>query len=202
MTSSWPCVKSILNWQISTNRRKNSPQQSKVTSRSWELGVVEVSISDLGQIVTGKTPSTKVSDFYEGEYQFVTPADLDWRTYYCRATERTVTKEAKLSLQSKFIPPESVMVTCIGNTIGKCAISPSVCLTNQQINSIIPSKNVNPRFVYYLLIHHIRLIRSLGFSGGSATPLLNKDDFSRIRLRAPSRNRWDDIALNSPPTTT
>ena len=54
----------------------------------------EVVIADLGRIVTGKTPSTKNSAFFDGDYQFVTPSDLDWKTYYCQTTERTVTEEA------------------------------------------------------------------------------------------------------------
>ena len=57
----------------------------------------EVAISDLGRIITGKTPSTKNSAFFDGEYQFVTPSDLDYKTYYCQATERTVTEEARNS---------------------------------------------------------------------------------------------------------
>ena len=96
----------------------------------------EVAISDLGKVVTGKTPSTKNPAFFGGNYQFVTPSDLEWKTYYCKETERTVTDDAKKKLLNQFIPADSVMVTCIGNTIGKCGISSGECLTNQQINTI------------------------------------------------------------------
>ena len=57
----------------------------------------KVIVSDLGRIVTGKTPSTKNMQFFGGDYQFVTPSDLDWKTYYCRSTERTVTDDARKS---------------------------------------------------------------------------------------------------------
>ena len=154
----------------------------------------EVAISDLGQIITGKTPSTKNSAFFDGEYQFVTPSDLDYKTYYCQATERTVTEEARSSHRSQFIPHDAVMVTCIGNTIGKCGISSGDCLTNQQINTIVPYAGINPRFVYYLLIHNKQLIRGVGLGGGAATPILNKTAFSRIRLRVPSKSSWDRTA--------
>lgn len=154
----------------------------------------EVAISDLGRIVTGKTPSTKNPAFFDGKYQFVTPSDLDWETYYCQSTERTVTEDAKKSYPNQFIPSDSVMVTCIGNTMGKCGISSGDCLTNQQINTIIPSIGINPRFVYYLLIQNKEVIRGVGLGGGSATPILNKTTFSRIRLRVPSKSRWAGIA--------
>ena len=86
------------------------------------------------------------------------------------------------------------MVTCIGNTIGKCGISSGDCLTNQQINTIVPYAGINPKFAYYLLIHNKQLIRGVGLGGGSATPILNKTAFSRIRLRVPLESSWDRIA--------
>ena len=154
----------------------------------------EVAISDLGRIVTGKTPTTKNSAFFNGDYQFVTPSDLDWKTYYCQSTERTVTEEAQNSHRNQFIPANAIMVTCIGNTIGKCGISSGDCLTNQQINTIVPGTGINPRFVYYLLIQNKELIRGVGLGGGAATPILNKTTFSRIRLRVPLQSSWTCIA--------
>ena len=188
-------------------------KRSGKTSRSWGyndrspefqatfMGILRksmssdlVDLSSLGQVVTGKTPSTKHPRFFDGEYPFITPSDLDWRTYYCRSTERTVTEEARKHLTNQFIPGDAIMVTCIGNTIGKCGISSGVSLTNQQINAIIPYPGVNPKFVYYLLIHNRNLIRSFGLGGGSATPILNKTGFKSIRFRVPSKCNWNRIA--------
>ena len=153
-----------------------------------------VTISDLGRVVTGKTPSTKNSSFFDGEYQFVTPSDLDWKTYYYHTTERTVTDDARKSHLNQFIPSNAVMVTCIGNTIGKCSLSSADCLTNQQINSIITREGIDPKFVYYLLTHNTEAIRGVGLGGGSATPILNKSSFSKIKLRVPPQNQWSSIA--------
>jgi len=153
-----------------------------------------VTISDLGRIVTGKTPSTNNSSFFDGAYQFVTPSDLDWKTYYCRMTERTVTDDARKSYLNQFIPGNAVMVTCIGNTIGKCGLSSEGCMTNQQINSIVPNNGIDPKFVYYLLVHNTDAIRAVGLGGGSATPILNKTSFSKIKLRVPPPHQWNNIA--------
>ena len=154
----------------------------------------ELAISDLGHIVTGKTLNTKNRTFFDGEYQFVTPSDLNWKTYYCTSTERTVTDEARKSHRNQFIPSNSVMVTCIGNTIGKCGISTSECLTNQQINTIVPKVGNDFGFIYYLLIKNTELLRKVGLGGGAATPILNKTAFSNIRLRTPPKETWADIA--------
>lgn len=153
-----------------------------------------VTVSALGRIVTGKTPSTKNASFFDGKYHFVTPADLNWKTYYCRKTERTVTGNAKKSYLNQFIPVNAIMVTCIGNTIGKCGLSSAECLTNQQINSIIPHDSVDSKFLYYLLVRHIDTVRAIGLGGGAATPIINKASFSKIKLRVPPRHRWSRIA--------
>lgn len=153
----------------------------------------EARISDLGRVVTGKTPSTKNPAFFDGEYPFVTPSDLDWRTYYCQETERTVSEEAREQHKNQFIPENSTLVTCIGNTIGKCALSPSTCLTNQQINSIIPSDKFDPRFVYYLMLYNVDQIRGVGLSGGAATPILNKTSFAALRIKVPSKPVRDEL---------
>ncbi len=158
------------------------------------MSACEVAIADMGRIVTGKTPSTKNPAFFGGGYQFVTPSDLNWKTYYSQSTERTVTDEAKQKHLNQFIPADAVMVTCIGNTIGKCGISSGECLTNQQINTIIPNNGIDPKFVYYLIVQNIGLIRGVGVGGGAATPILNKSTFSRINLRVPPMQTWENIA--------
>jgi len=155
---------------------------------------VEVLISQLGRIITGKTPSTKKAEMFGGQYAFVTPTDLDWKTYYVRSTERTVSGSAKEAFPNQFISPDSVLVTCIGATIGKCGLAAEECLTNQQINSIVPEDPTDGRFIYYLLIRNIKLIRGVGLGGGAATPILNKTTFSKIRLHVPPKNRWAAIA--------
>lgn len=153
----------------------------------------EIRVDSLGKVVTGKTPSTKVTEFFDGEYMFVTPTDLDFMHYYCHSTETTVTEEAKNKHKNMFIPENSIMFTCIGNTIGKCAISSAPCLTNQQINSIVPDNAEHAKFIYYLLNYHKDIFRGIGLSGGVATPIINKTQFSNVRIRVPQKDIWRKI---------
>jgi type I restriction enzyme S subunit len=140
-------------------------------------------IADLGRVVTGKTPATGNPEFFDGDYSFVTPSDIDYANYYCHRTERTVTDSAREKHANQFVPKDAVMFTCIGNTIGKCAIAPSDSLTNQQINSVVANKYTDAKFIYYLLCNNVASIRPLG--GGSATPIINKTDFEGIEFRVP-----------------
>ncbi len=148
---------------------------------SWE----EKTIDQLGTIVTGKTPSTKNRAFYDGEYMFVTPTDLDWQSYYVRDTHSTVTELARDKHKNQFIPADTTVFTCIGNTIGKCGISSEDCLSNQQINSVVPNHDHDPKFIYYLLNHNRSKIRSIGLSGGAAQPIINKSTFSSVKVSVP-----------------
>jgi restriction endonuclease S subunit len=141
-------------------------------------------ISQLGRVITGKTPPTGRQEFFGGEFLFVTPSDLQYDHYYCRSTERTVTQEAKSILPNQFIPADAVMFTCIGATIGKCGIAPSECLTNQQINSVVANEHTGSKFLYYLLCHNVDVIKGLG--GGAATPIVNKSKFEEVELLVPS----------------
>lgn len=151
-------------------------------------------ISDLGKIVTGKTPSTKNRDFYDGEFPFVTPTDLAWQSYFVRTTHSTVTKLAKDQHKNQMLPAGATTFTCIGNTIGKCGITSETSLTNQQINSIVPNDEHDERFVYYLILHNKDAIRSIGLSGGAAQPIINKSTFSNVKVRVPDLPTQERIA--------
>lgn len=149
---------------------------------SW----AERKINELGDIVTGKTPSTKVPEYFGGEYPFVTPSDIDYGHYYVRITETTVTEQAKNKHKNQFIPKDAVLFTCIGNTMGKCAIASQECISNQQINSVVANDEHDPKFLYYLLHHNRNLVRGIGMGGGAATPIINKTTFGNIKLKVPT----------------
>ncbi len=157
---------------------------------SW----VEKTVGDLGKIVTGKTPATGNREFYDGEFLFVTPTDLDWASYYVNSTHSSVTQLARDKHKNQFIPAGSTTFTCIGNTIGKCGITSASCLTNQQINSIVPNDEHDPRFIYYLMNYNRDKVRSIGLSGGAAQPIINKTTFSGVTVRAPDLPTQERIA--------
>jgi len=149
-------------------------------------------ISQLGRVVTGKTPATSRQEFFGGDYLFVTPSDLEYDHYYCRTTERSVTEEAKSALPNQFVPVDAVMFTCIGATIGKCAIAPAECLTNQQINSVVVNEHTDSKFLYYLLCHSVDMVKGLG--GGAATPIVSKSKFEEVELLVPPLRDQQAIA--------
>ena len=156
---------------------------------SW----VEKRIGELGKIITGKTPSTKVREYFDGKFLFVKPSDIDYSSYYCRKTETTITDRAKDKHKNQFVPRDAVLFTCIG-TIGKCAISSEECLTNQQINAIVVNGAHDPKFIYYLMLCRKDQILGIGLGGGVAVPIINKTTFSNVRVLVPELNEQKAIA--------
>ncbi len=166
---------------IITERFEAIQQAAKVSTRytEWEL----LHLGDLGRIVTGKTPQTAVEGNFGGQIPFVTPSDMDGRKILT-TTARNLTEAGAASVKGSRIPAGSVMVSCIGSDMGKAVIAGRDCVTNQQINSIVVGDSFSSEFVYYNLSTRKDEIRHQA-AGGSAQPILNKGDFSRLEITLP-----------------
>lgn len=136
-----------------------------------------VALSELGEIVTGKTPSTTAHEYYSNpEYMFIGPADIGQSKRIVKA-ENHISKEG--FAVSRQLPFNAVMVVGIGATIGKVGITSEPCATNQQINSIIPNTQEYPAdYVYYLLVGISDYVSA--FAGQTATPIMNKGEFGKM----------------------
>lgn len=139
---------------------------------------VEIPLEEIGEIVTGKTPSTSDDSLWNGDIQFVTPTDISEEKYQWK-TQRSVTGNAK----TKALPLHSIMFTCIAS-IGKIALSVKPCITNQQINTLIPNKGHENEFVYYSLLNIVPLIKST--QANSTLPIINKTEFSKFTVPVPN----------------
>ena len=141
--------------------------------------MIECSISNLGKVVTGKTPSTKNSLFWEGDIPFITPKDIQ-KTKHIFDTERNLTFEGMKSVKNCVLPENAICVSCIGN-IGYVAKTTSPAVTNQQINSIIVNDANNSDYVYYLMRSLWQRFKN--YEGQSTTlSILNKRQFSEIKI--------------------
>lgn len=151
----------------------------------------QCTIADLGDVVTGKTPSTKIAELWDGAVHFVTPKDIQGLKHITN-TERQITDEGLQKVKGSVLPPRAVCVSCIGN-IGYTGMTTQRCVSNQQINSIIVNSDNDPDFVYYLM-------RSLwpffkNYEGQSTTlSILNKTQFSKIAVTVPDKATQKRIA--------
>ncbi|WP_300428637.1 restriction endonuclease subunit S [Parabacteroides johnsonii] len=149
----------------------------------------EMSLRDIGEIITGSTPCTKDSNNYGGEKLFVSPADITDKRYVSQTKTTLSEKGFRLSRRIK---ENSILFVCIGSTIGKVAQNTRECATNQQINSIMPYKGHVADFVYSILEHYAPQIASI--AGNQAVPIINKTLFSSVSLLMPKEEEQKKIA--------
>lgn len=140
-------------------------------------------ISDLGKIVTGKTPKTAIKENYGGDFPFLSPSDNMGQKHISK-TAKTLTILGKNEVKKSIIPCGSVCVSCIGSDLGKVVISGREMVTNQQINSIIPNKENDGDFIYYLMSIVGKELNFLSKTS-TAIPIVNKSTFSNTNIRIP-----------------
>ncbi|OFP42662.1 restriction endonuclease subunit S [Streptococcus sp. HMSC067H01] len=141
----------------------------------------EVSLSELGKTITGKTPSSQYPEDFGDEVPFITPSD-SFEKKYISKSERFLSRSGSERLKDKIISSDSIMVTCIGSAMGKVAKNGLPSVTNQQINSIIVNEKFDSDYIYYLFKNNYAVFRNAA-SGSTAIPILNKTDFDNLRFK-------------------
>lgn len=138
-------------------------------------------ISQIGETITGKTPSSESPGDFGSATPFVTPSDSFDQKFITR-TERSLSAAGVAKLRGKLLPPNSVLVTCIGSAMGKVAMCKVASISNQQINSIVVRDDYSADYIYYTLTNNYRVLRNAA-TGSTALPLLNKGDFDALKFR-------------------
>ena len=154
--------------------------------KGWEVKA----LSDLGQIICGKTPSKSNKEFYGDDVPFIKIPDMHNQVFITQTTDNLSVAGAN-SQSKKYIPPKSICVSCIA-TVGLVSMTSKPSHTNQQINSIIPNNNNTSEFLYLSLKQPLmtKYLKDLA-SGGSATLNLNTSTFSKIEIITPSKEIID-----------
>lgn len=139
-------------------------------------------VCELGEIITGKTPSTANVSLWNGNIPFITPTDIKgYDVFYQDVTERTVSSYGALKQKKTILPPNAVCVSSIA-TIGKMCLTSCVSITNQQINSIVVNKANDYRYVLYLLRYNLPYLQLVGGGSGSGTPIISKNKLAKFKF--------------------
>lgn len=139
-------------------------------------------VEEFGEVITGKTPSTSKTEYYGGNIPFVTIPDMHGNVFPL-VTEKTLTKVGADTQKNKYLPVNSVIVSCIA-TVGLVNIAVEACQTNQQINSVI-LQNDNELYFFYESMKRIKaLLDGVGSNGATMTNV-NKTKFSSIKVLYP-----------------
>lgn len=190
-------ILSALDDKIELNNRinKNLEKQAQALFKSWFVdfepfgGVMPSDwccgqIKDLSaEIICGKTPSTKDKDNFGSDIPFITIPDL-YNNVYVIKTERYLSTRGANLQRNKFLPKNSICVSCIG-TAGLVSLVYKTSQTNQQINSIIPKDWISPYFIYFTMLNMSNKINSYGQSGSTIVNM-NKSQFEKLDIIIPN----------------
>lgn len=154
----------------------------------WRMGI----ISDFGNVITGKTPSSEAPEDFGNDMPFITPGDFQYYNKFAIGSERKLSTIGYERLKNKILPNGSVIVTCIGSDMGKVVIASEQCVTNQQMNSIVVKEKFYSDYLYYYLSNMKEELKGMAL-GSSTMPLLNKSDFEKIAIVIPANDSLYDF---------
>ena len=120
-------------------------------------------LSEIGEIVGGATPSTKISEYYDGDIPWISPKDLsNFEGKYISCGSKNITELGFNSCSCKILPKGSVLFSSRA-PIGYIAIAKNSLCTNQGFKSIIPNSSIiDSEFLYYTLVFNKEYIKNQG----------------------------------------
>jgi type I restriction enzyme S subunit len=117
-------------------------------------------LGEVGTVIGGSTPKTDVAEFWNGDFAWITPAELDG-SKYIHSTVRTITKEAIEKTNLTLLPVGTVLLSSRA-PIGKVCITTIPMYCNQGFKNIVCSDKLNNEFLYWWLKGKNDYLNSLG----------------------------------------
>jgi type I restriction enzyme S subunit len=141
-------------------------------------------LGDIGITQTGTTPSTSKKEYYGDFIPFIKPADIDiFGDGVIRYDNEGLSEEG--ANVGRIMKEGSVLMVCIGATIGKVGFVNRDVSCNQQINSLTVKKDFEPKLFCYAMrtkeFYH-QVIRN---SSQATLPIINKSKWENLLVHYP-----------------
>jgi len=140
-------------------------------------------VAEVGDVITGKTPSKVNNANFGCDIPFITIPDMHNGIY--PTNSQYLSKFGADSQSRKYIPANSLIVSCIG-TAGLVCITKELCQTNQQINSLILKDGSLLYYMYFLFLSLKEHLENIGSNGATMTNV-NKSKFESIEIIIPNK---------------
>ncbi|MEX9784781.1 restriction endonuclease subunit S [Providencia manganoxydans] len=165
-------------YKIAGGKMIYNPVLKRKIPDGWEdstIGGIEPNI------ITGKTPSKNNPEYFGGNVPFITIGDIRGNTYIV-STKETLTDKGAATQKNKFLPEDSICVTCIASP-GLVGFVTTQAQTNQQINSLVCDNESNKYYLYFTIKSYFDGAKA---KTGNTFANMNKSDFSSISILKPS----------------
>jgi type I restriction enzyme, S subunit len=149
-------------------------------SDQWQLKP----LGELCTVVNGGTPKSKVTEYWKGEVNWITPAEMGkMSSPYIDITKRKITELGLQKSSAKLFPPYSVILSTRA-PIGHLAINTSPMSTNQGCKTLVPNDELDYKYLYYFLYSNKELLDNLG-TGATFNELSGKN-LKGVEIPVPS----------------
>ena len=138
-------------------------------------------LGEVCEVVTGSTPKTNIPEYWNGDYPWITPAELKGDVFI-DDTERHITKEAIAHTNVTLMPAGTVLLSSRA-PIGKVAITTKEMYCNQGFKNLICSNHINNKYLYLWLKGKADYLNSLG--RGATFKEISKSIVENIQIPLP-----------------
>jgi|CXWL01.1.fsa_nt_gi type I restriction enzyme S subunit len=119
-------------------------------------------LAEVCEVVNGGTPKTGVKEYWDGDFLWITPAEMGKRENpYASQTERKITDKGLGNSSAKLLPPKSVILSSRA-PIGHLVINTEPMATNQGCKGLIPSDSLHYKYLFYYLGSKVEMLNDLG----------------------------------------
>ncbi|MEE0404390.1 restriction endonuclease subunit S [Megasphaera elsdenii] len=113
---------------------------------SWEW----VRLEEIGSVIGGGTPKTKIIEYWDGTIPWITPADMKFIGKYAKGGKRNISSLGLQKSSAQLMPKGTVLFSSRA-PIGYIAIADNDISTNQGFKSIVPFDMRCNEYIYYCL---------------------------------------------------
>ena len=148
-------------------------------------------LGEICTIVSGSTPKTSVTSYWDGNIKWITPAELNEDTFYIMDSVRHITEEGKEKTGLSYLPTGTVILSSRA-PIGKTAIAGCEMCCNQGFKNLICSDAIYNEYLYFFLKSKTDYLNSLG--RGATFKEISKSIVENIEIPLPEVNQQKEIA--------
>ena len=143
----------------------------------------KVKLGEVCEIVTGSTPKSTNPDYWNGEYKWITPAEISDDDFIIVDTQRKISKLGIEKTGLKSFPIGTVLLSSRA-PIGKVAIAGCEMYCNQGFKNFICSNEINNEYLYYFFKSRKNFLNNIG--RGATFKEISKSIISNIEIILPS----------------
>jgi len=187
----------VMDWQSITKEFQKNIEKSyyvlkkayEKTNNVWQY----YKVSDFADVMSGGTPKTEISEYWNGNIPWITPKDLsNYNAREISRGERNISLEGLKNSSARLLPPRTVLLTSRA-PVGYLAIAKNELTTNQGFKNLIVKNGFSPEFIYYLLLNNVDYLKLQ--ASGSTFQELTASTLRNLEFLLPEYAVQEEIAI-------